>query len=287
MADFKKFEENLKSLEGSQYMPNDIEFPSNSGKKYGSKFGAWTVTYKEATGKTVSEDFIRNGTWEQLKVVPAYLWKKWLLDKIDSQRVANLVFYTGYNTGTSRMPCLLQDFISQKFTKITVDGIIGNQTIGALNAAVKKDEVKVYDAWREYVWRYYQGAKNLCIGCNDNKRCKLYVDGCTRDVCAKVLENVSQYFPPVAKSGDDALNDTPPITSMEATAERIKAAANPKTAKDWITIALVFGVVVVVGILLYRWLSPKSQNTEGVASQNKNTEYQAQRDKFNKKFAKK
>lgn len=81
-------------------------------------------------------------------------WDKMRLDEVDAQVVAEEMFVFGVNAGTKRAVKL-----AQKVVKVSVDGVIGKQTLGALNKAIPAEFSTLYDL--EEI-EYYEGlvAKN-------------------------------------------------------------------------------------------------------------------------------
>lgn len=79
-----------------------------------------------------------NQTWAELNsfVADFYYREYWLknnLDKIESNEVANVVFDWVVNSGGAKKE--IQRVLNNKGYAVAIDGVIGNQTINAINAA--------------------------------------------------------------------------------------------------------------------------------------------------------
>lgn len=253
MAKFELFEETYKKLEGSNYEPDDAA--PGEGTRYGVSRGL----YLSATGKKVDENFIKTATYEQLRVAPLWVWNKLQLGKVSSQDCADLIFYFAYNRGHNAVPCILQSFLAENYGFTgKVDGIVGSATTAAMVAAISKNEVAFHDAWFETMRRYYAG-EPICTKCGGHKNCPDKYKGSNSSKKSAVWTNISNYFKPKQKSGDDAMKtlEGGTLSTYEVVAARVKNVANPTSATDWAQLAIVGGVVVVVLVMFLKLIALK------------------------------
>lgn len=124
--------------------PDDLGGATNKGitfatyKQYRKKKGMPEPTIEDLKGITDAE-------WAE--ILKTMYWDRWQADKIQNQSVANILVdwvWASGNNGIKR---------PQKILGVTVDGIVGEKTLAALNAqdpgslfeAIKADRIKFID----------------------------------------------------------------------------------------------------------------------------------------------
>lgn len=132
MADFKKAFEKVLEFEGGY-----VNDKSDSGGE--TKYGISKKAYPGIDIKSL--------TLEDVKAIyKKFYWDKIKGEKIENQKIAELIFDTAVNMGVRRAVKIAQSCLGVK-----VDGIVGNETIEALNNcdenfinAYKLQRIKIY-----------------------------------------------------------------------------------------------------------------------------------------------
>jgi lysozyme family protein len=132
MADFKKAFEKVLKFEGGY-----VNDKSDSGGE--TKYGISKKAYPGIDIKSL--------TLEDAKAIyKKFYWDKIKADEIKSQKIAELIFDTAVNMGVRRAVKIAQTCLGVK-----VDGIVGNETLNALNNcdenfinAYKLQRIKIY-----------------------------------------------------------------------------------------------------------------------------------------------
>ena len=107
----------------------------------------------------VDVEDIANMTVEQAMLVyRMFWWDKFRYDRINDQTIATKVFDFSVNMGASRAHKLLQSALNKAFgLDLTVDGILGNASISAINVCQDGDEEQVLlEAYCMEAWGFYQ-----------------------------------------------------------------------------------------------------------------------------------
>lgn len=94
-------------------------------------------------------------------------WDKLRLDKIQSQKVANMVFGLCVNMGPKAAITLLQKAVCMTSSKIAIDGDFGPQTINAVNSL---DDHKLILAYKLEAVKFYRSIAEK----NQNLKAFLY-----------------------------------------------------------------------------------------------------------------
>lgn len=120
MADFKKAIGMILKHEGGYvFDPDDPGGETNYG----------------ISKKSYPDTDIKNLTVDDAKeIYKRDFWDKIRLDEITKQNIASKLFDMAVNMGRSRAVKIVQDAVSKYSHEIAVDGIIGSQTIGAINS---------------------------------------------------------------------------------------------------------------------------------------------------------
>jgi hypothetical protein len=100
-----------------------------------SKFGL-TAEFLRSIGLPHDRDSIRNLTLEQaIEIYRVHWWEKYGFGRIRDQRVATKFFDLAVNLGPQRATGLLQQALNRCGAQLTVDGLLGERTIAAVNEA--------------------------------------------------------------------------------------------------------------------------------------------------------
>jgi lysozyme family protein len=129
MADVKLLAPKIAKLEGGYSNdPIDKGNYDASGNLIGSNLGVTPAAFKQAFGHSPTVEEMKNLTIDQFTIVLKTLyWDKWLADQITNQSVANILVDWVYNSGSIGITK------PQILLGVTPDGIVGNETITALN----------------------------------------------------------------------------------------------------------------------------------------------------------
>lgn len=152
MADFKVLKPFILSWEGG--FVNDPYDRGGATNK-----GVTISTFRHVFGqdKTVTE--LKNITDEQWNTIfKKTFWDKWKADEINSQALANILVDWVFGSGKYGIT------IPQQMLGVKVDGIIGNQTITALNSV---DPKEFFDELKKRRVQYFN---NICERTPTNKR---------------------------------------------------------------------------------------------------------------------
>ena len=102
---------------------------------------------------------IANMTLEQAQLIyRVFWWDKFGYGRINDQTIATKAFDFSVNMGAKRAHVLLQRALNKAFSlRLTVDGILGNASIGAINACLDGDqEQQLLTAYCNEAWGFYQ-----------------------------------------------------------------------------------------------------------------------------------
>lgn len=244
MAALQPYIAKIPQIEGTKVTEGDYQ-------GHPTRYGVSAALVKDATGKTVSDDFIRGASFNDATIQAAikFVWDSQLGSQIDSQPIAELIVDHAYNTGRSRAVCHLQNFLVTKFgANITADGKISAATIGALNTAIKQyGEGLVYRSFRQLRANYYMGKAMTRQGtCN-------YWQGCGSAACAGLIDSrLNRYFPIIGQTGPD---DDPEKRMSAKLASTTVATISVATSSNKIPLAIC--VFLLVSGLCYYFLKPK------------------------------
>ena len=133
MADIRKFIPVLMSVEGG--FVNDPDDPGGA-----TNLGVTLATWREA-GYDIDGDGDIDGEDVRLlslsdaveRVVKPMFWDRWKADEIDCQAVANILVDWLYNSGSPGIR------IPQRLLGVREDGIVGPETLEALNGADQEE----------------------------------------------------------------------------------------------------------------------------------------------------
>lgn len=105
-------------------------------------------TFRNFYGKEATVEQLKNITDEQwLHIFKCGFWDKWKADDINNQSIADIVVDWAWASGT--VTSIKQ---VQKILGVAVDGIVGNDTLTAINIAVQRSLfVKIHSRRIEFV----------------------------------------------------------------------------------------------------------------------------------------
>lgn len=137
MADFKQaISKVLKNEGGYVDNPNDLGGTTNFGI---------SLRFLQSIDKTATKETIKNLTLAKAEdLYFKYFWLPNKYDQIDYQSLANKVFDTAVNTGSKIANRILQSTLNTVIFNgkaIKEDGIIGNETINAINYLLSAKDV--------------------------------------------------------------------------------------------------------------------------------------------------
>lgn len=153
MASFQKYLPLLHEVEGGfQKNPDDPGNYNSYGELIGTNHGISGRFYETAIGHVPTENEMRNITQNQAdQIFKEYFWDKSKADKIRDQSVAETVVDHQINAGKGVK--LAQKVLKYDFGKdlgpYGIDGVMGKDTLSALNSVDPKKFVKIYNAARK------------------------------------------------------------------------------------------------------------------------------------------
>lgn len=105
-------------------------------------------TFRNFYGKDATVEQLKNITDEQwLHIFKSGYWDKWKADDIENQSIADIVVDWAWASGTATSIKQVQ-----KILGVAVDGIVGNDTLTAINIAVQRSLfVKIHSRRIEFV----------------------------------------------------------------------------------------------------------------------------------------
>ena len=255
MAQVAIFKQILDKAEGRTWDANDV------GPGDGTHYGCSAGSIKTATGKTVSQDWLKNADYNDplIQQTIEWYWNKAQVNDLP-QDVANIIVDHLYNTGMGRARIIQNTLINRYKADIKDDGIIGAMTTGAIKAAIAKyGEKEVYNAIYAMRYAYYKGWDL------PNKSGHTNGKSCTRAICQKVLNtrlnvyypskdpiNIEDYLKPIDKSGV-AKTD---VMKQAATASigSVFQKGNPDRFKNLAVIVLGLTAIFGLGYFLFQML---------------------------------
>ena len=149
MANFKEaYVITLKHEGGYSNDPIDAGGETYKGitKKYEANWGGWVIIDSLRNDSNFPKCLDDNEELQE-KVMEVYKRKYWDIfwgDKFDNQDIANEMFDTGVNMGTTRAIKYLQKSLNllnrdqKNYSDISEDGVIGNNTLNILNNFLNK-----------------------------------------------------------------------------------------------------------------------------------------------------
>lgn len=139
MPDIVKLAEKIARLEGGYVNdPDDRGGCTNMGVTIG--------TYRMYINPNGTCNDLKRMTYEQFALVLRKYWDRWQADRIDSQKVAELLVDWVYHSGKWGI------VIPQRVLGVKEDGIVGDKTLQALNARNANEvHAKLWHARKEFL----------------------------------------------------------------------------------------------------------------------------------------
>jgi lysozyme family protein len=142
--------------------PSDYVMPSGKWKGYKvhTNKGICFLTWKENAPKLgfdpSTKGFIGMTTSQWTSIIKRVFWDALSLDRVNSQKIAELIFEATWASGFGGSKTLRQ--YMQRLIGVGEDGIIGSQTINALNNATKtsSSENTLYQKLWEFRLNWYK-----------------------------------------------------------------------------------------------------------------------------------
>jgi len=135
-SNFKKAFANTILLEGGY-----SNHPKDRGGK--TKFGITKKTYLEAVRQgIIKKRFfgVRGISEKDAEIIyKKFYWDVLRLDEVNNFRIAEEMFDTAVNCGTTRVVRMTQRILKVMGEKVKVDGIIGRVSLAAINKCIKED----------------------------------------------------------------------------------------------------------------------------------------------------
>ena len=129
MAKFENFAGKLLRLEGGY-----VNHPLDRGgpTKYGVILSVWQEHGhdKDGDGDIDAEDIRKLSEGDAKYIAKKIFWDYFLADLILNQSLAEFIVDWGYNSGRKTVAKIVQ-----RVAKVTIDGIVGPQTVTAINCA--------------------------------------------------------------------------------------------------------------------------------------------------------
>lgn len=142
MADFNKFIPHLFKLEGGfSNHKNDKGGATNKGITFNT-LKLWKGKY------TTIDDLMNLSDEEAAEIYKTEYWNACKADLIKSQKIANLLVDYAVNSGPKTAIKALQRCLG-----VAVDGVVGNQTLTAVNSF--EDDGFVFNALMDERWEHY------------------------------------------------------------------------------------------------------------------------------------
>ena len=148
MADFNIAFDLTMKVEGGYQCDKDDKGNYVNGVLVGTKYGITAPELMNFLGRMPTAEEMKNLSLETVKAIyERDYWGINKLDEVKDQRIANEMFDTGVNCGIVTAAKFLQRALNLSnvnqfaYKNISVDGVIGSQTLQALNNHKKPDLV--------------------------------------------------------------------------------------------------------------------------------------------------
>lgn len=151
MANFNTYLPTLLQHEGGyQNHASDNGNYNSLGQNVGTNFGISAKFYEGVIGRPPSVSDMKNITQQKAgQLYKNHFWDKISGDSIINQSVAEIIFDHAVNAGVSRAGSLVQKILKNEFSKtITTDGVIGVNTVNAINSVNPKTLFELIKAAR-------------------------------------------------------------------------------------------------------------------------------------------
>lgn len=156
MASFEIFRTTLKSIEGGyQAIPSDDGNYNSIGQLIGTKYGISAIALEKYLGRIPSVSDMKDLSYSTALIIfKNEYWDKLKGDYINNQAIAETIVDHGVNSGRTTTTKIVQTVLNQYFGKnLVIDGIIGTNTINAINSVNANDFFVKFSAARESYYR--------------------------------------------------------------------------------------------------------------------------------------
>ena len=148
MADFERAMERLLALEGG--------FAARDNTAGAVNFGI-TQRFLRLIGRPASIEDVRALRREQaIELYKEYFWDRQRIGEIDHQRLAEAYFLASVNMGPRAASLALQQSLGALRGALVVDGVVGQQTIRALNALTPQEAETVLEGYLRRLRMHYE-----------------------------------------------------------------------------------------------------------------------------------
>ena len=160
MANFNSFISHITSAEGGyQKIASDTGNYNSRGELVGTNHGISAKTFERVYGYPPSKQDMLNLTKAvALNIFKRLYWNKIKGDSIKSQAVAETFADHAINSGVKTATRLMQYALQALGFNVTVDGVVGDKTLTAINSA---DPGKLFREYNDRRRIYYSGLKNF------------------------------------------------------------------------------------------------------------------------------
>lgn len=152
MANFYTYLPLLQNIEkGFQKHAKDFGNYNSLGQLVGTNYGIAATTYELWIKRPPTEQDMRSMNKETaIQILKNWYWNVLKGDSITNQSIAEIIVDHGINAGVGRAAKLVQSVLNNKFNySLSIDGVIGNNTLRALNTVNQELLHKEYKKARE------------------------------------------------------------------------------------------------------------------------------------------
>ncbi len=156
MASYELFKSSIEAAEGGfQKLKNDKGNYNSKGELVGTNYGVSAKFYERVIGRPPTIQDMKGITkHESHTLFKNEFWDKVRADEIQSQGVAEIIADHAINANPRVTAKIVQSTLNRHFGKnLAVDGVIGNQTLQAINSV---DEDKLFQKIAEERLAYYK-----------------------------------------------------------------------------------------------------------------------------------
>lgn len=156
MASFNNFIPTLSLNEGGyQDIPTDKGNYNSLNELIGTNHGISAPTLETYLGYVPTSFDMQNLSFETANTIfKTMFWDEMQGDSINDQAVAEILIDQGINSNPKTATKMMQRVLNQYFSKnLVVDGILGPNTLNAINSVNSKELFVRYSKAREYYYR--------------------------------------------------------------------------------------------------------------------------------------
>lgn len=156
MANFNDFLKILHNVEGGyQELENDSGNYNSLGDLVGTNWGISAKTYERWIKRPPSKtDMIRMPKSLAVEIYKQWYWNVMKGNAFSNQSIANIIIDHGVNAGTGTAARIAQSVLNDYFGfRLAEDGVIGNQTITAINSV---NQERLHELYMQARIDYYK-----------------------------------------------------------------------------------------------------------------------------------